>query len=326
MSSTSWVPAAKRLVDRKHWTLGYAATDYPGDTRAEESIENYGRLINAYVDFAFLLQPDGSFTGQINQDIFDLALSRNIAPLILFHNFTGGKFNAQVLQTVLGTPQLRNACIDHMINSLPSQAAGVHIDFENVPAGLRLPLIDFLEELQACLHLRGWLLTMAIPAKCNEWEAPGFDFARIGAICDAVVLMTYDEHYGGGEPGPVASLPWMTQALDYAIQFIPGSKLLLGIPVYGFDWSSTSAIMVPMRSINPLVAKTGAHRLWSDPFVEPYFHYWSGREKHVVWFENELSSKIRFGFVKTYRLRGIAIWRLGYETKLFWRNVAAKFQ
>ena len=84
--------------------------------------------------------------------------------------------------------------------------------------------------------------------------------------------------------------------------------------------------MVPLRSINPLVAKTGAHRLWSDPFVEPYFHYWSGREKHVVWFENELSSKIRFGFVKTYRLRGIAIWRLGYETKLFWRNVAAKFQ
>ena len=37
--------------------------------------------------------------------------------------------------------------------------------------------------------------------------------------------------------------------------------------------------------------------------------------------ENELSAKIRFAFVKSYRLRGIAIWRLGYETSRFWQRV-----
>ena len=81
-----------------------------------------------------------------------------------------------------------------------------------------------------------------------------------------------------------------------------------------------------MCDIPGLVEQTKTRLLWSDQAVEPYFYYWRGHVKHTVWFENELSAKVRLGFVKSYRLRGIAIWRLGYETSRFWQEVTSKLK
>ncbi|EGW36157.1 glycosyl hydrolase family 18 protein [Desulfosporosinus sp. OT] len=322
----NWTPMARRLVEKRLWLLGYISEDYQDDLRAIDSLRQQSSHIDTYADFAFQVQPDGKFTGQINQLALQEALTRNIAPLILFHNFNGKTFDPQPLRSVLSSTASQRDCIRHMINLLPPTAAGVHVDFEGLEAPYRIPFLAFLESLKATLHDQGMLLTIAIPAKRSEGEAPGYDFAGIGRLCDSITLMTYDQHFSGGSPGPIASLPWMTETLDYAIRYIPHEKLLLGIPVYGYDWSNELTRIVPMRAVPELVAQTNARILWSDPAVEPYFYYWRGRLKHTVWYENELSAKIRLGFVKSYRLRGIAIWRLGYETSRLWQEVTSKLK
>ncbi|TGE32291.1 glycosyl hydrolase family 18 protein [Desulfosporosinus sp. Sb-LF] len=325
MNST-WTATARRLIDKRLWILGYISEDYQGDLRGIDSLRQQSSHIDVYADFAFQLLPNGQFTGQVNMLALQEAHERDIASFILFHNFNGEIFDPQPLRSVLSSTASQRNCIRQMINLLPPKAAGVHVDFEGVEAPYRIPFLSFLESLRAELHNRGLLLTIAIPAKRSEWEAPGYDFAGIGRLCDSITLMTYDEHYAGGSPGPIASLPWMTDTLDYAIRYIPNEKLLLGIPVYGYDWSNEPTRIVPMRDIPNLVAQTNARILWSDPAVEPYFYYWRGRTKHTLWYENELSSKVRLGFVKSYRLRGVAIWRLGYETSRFWQGVASKLK
>jgi len=324
--TTNWTPTARRLLEKRLWVLGYVTEDFQGDSRSLDSLRQHGSHIDVYADFAFLLHPDGHFTGQVNELALQEATKRGIAPLILFHNFNGKVFDPVPLRSVLSSTASQQNCIHHIINSLPSHVAGVQVDFEGVEAPFRIPFLTFLESLRTSLHERGLLLTIAIPAKRSEWEAPGYDFAGIGRICDSITLMTYDEHYSGGSPGAIASLPWMNQALDYAVIYIPREKLLLGIPVYGYDWSSEPTGILPMRDIPELVAKTNARVLWSDPAVEPYLYYWKGRVRHIVWYENELSAKIRLGFVKSYRLRGIAIWRLGYETNRFWQDLTSKLK
>jgi spore germination protein len=324
--STNWTPTARRLIDKRLWILGYVSEDFQGDLRAVNSLQQQGSHIDVYADFAFQLQPNGQFTGQVNQLALQEAKVRGIAPLILYHNFNGRTFDPQPLRSVLSSTALQRNCIRHMMDLIPPTAAGVHVDFEGVEAPYRIPFLSFLESLRVTLHDRGLLLTIAIPAKRSEWEAPGYDFAGIERLCDSITLMTYDEHYSGGSPGPIASLPWMIETLDYAIRYISHEKLLLGIPVYGYDWSSEGTSIVPMRDIPELVAQTKARILWSDPAVEPYFNYWQGRLKHSVWCENELSTKIRFGFVKSYRLKGVAIWRLGYETSRFWQGITNKLK
>lgn len=321
-----WTPTARSLISKPLWILGYVSEDYEGDFRSLNSLQQQGSHLDVFADFAFQLQPNGSFTGQVNKLALQEATTRGIAPLILFHNFNGKIFDPLPLRSVLSSTTSQQNCIHQMINLLPSKVAGVQVDFESVEAPYRIPFLAFLELLRTSLHERGLLLTIAIPAKRSEWEAPGYDFAGIGQFCDSITLMTYDEHYSGGSPGPIASLPWMTQALDYAIRYIPREKILLGIPVYGYDWSSEPTQILPMRDIAELVTQSNARILWSDPAVEPYFYYWKGRVRHTVWYENELSARIRFGFVKSYRLRGVAIWRLGYETNRFWHELTSKLK
>jgi len=322
--NSSWTPIAQRLLDKRLWILGYTAEDFQSDSRAIDTLLQHGSRIDVYADFAFQLKADGQFTGQVNTSLLQEAVKLGIAPLILYHNFNGKIFDPIVLRSVLSSTASQQNCIRHMLNSLPPTAAGVQVDFEGVEAPYRIPFLAFLEFLRAELHNRGLILTIAIPAKRSEWEAPGYDFAGIGRLCDSITLMTYDEHYSGGSPGPIASLPWMTQVLDYAVRYIPNEKLLLGIPAYGYDWSSEPTRLVPMRDIPELITRTNARPLWSDQAVEPYFYYWAGRIKHTVWYENELSAKVRFSFIKSYRLRGIAIWRLGFETSRFWQEVTSK--
>lgn len=325
MNSSSWTTPAQTLINKHLWILGYTAEDYVGDTRSLETLRRYGNHLDAYADFAFQVQEDAYFTGAVNYPLLQTAHRRNISPLILYHNFSGGAFDPQPLRTILASSALQRRFIRNVLESLPAEASGVHLDFERVEASYRVPYLTLLEALQTALHAEGRLLTIAVPAKRSEWEAPGYDFTGIGKLCDAVTLMTYDEHFAGGSPGSVAGLPWMIQALDYAVSLIPREKLLVGIPVYGYDWSTQVTRMLPLLDISALLRESEARVFWSDQAVEPYFYYWLGRERHTVWFENEVAAKIRLGLVKSYRLRGLAIWRLGYETKLFWQNLSNKF-
>lgn len=324
MISPTWVASAKRLMEKRLWVLGYTAEDYPGDRRSLDSIHQYHTHLDVLAHFAYRLDIDASLQGDVNPSYIEESLKLGLAPLILIHNFNGQIFDPQPLRALLSSSSLQERFIQNLIDILPNGVAGVHIDFEGMEAAYRVTYSSFLVTLKATLHERGLLLTIAVPAKRSEWEAPGYDFASIGRTCDAVTIMTYDEHYAGGEAGPIASLTWMTQALDYAIQFIPRQKILVGIPVYGYDWSSGPTQMIPLKDIPTLINQTGARILWSDPAVEPYFYYWNERLRHTVWFESELSAKIRFGLVKSYRIRGIAIWRLGYETNRFWQAVSTK--
>lgn len=324
MATPVWVTSARRLMEKKIWVLGYTAEDYPEDYRSLGSIHQYHAHLDAIAHFTYRLGTDASLQGDYKPYQLQTCLDNSVSPFILIHNFNGQIFDPSALRSLLSSPSLQEQFIQNLLHLLPNGIAGVHIDFEALEAPYRIAYNSFLESLRTFLHAKGLLLTIAVPPKRSEWESPGYDFAAIGQTCDAVIVMTYDEHYSGGVAGSIASLPWMTEVLDYAVQYIPHKKILVGIPAYGYDWSKGTAKVVPMKDIPSLISQTGARLLWSDPDVEPYFYYWEGRTRHTVWFESELSAKIRLGFVKSYRIRGIAIWRLGYETNRFWQAVSNK--
>lgn len=54
--------------------------------------------------------------------------------------------------------------------------------------------------------------------------------------------MTYDEHYPGGSPGPIASIGWVNNVVKYATTVIPKEKIYLGLAAYGYDWWGNETI------------------------------------------------------------------------------------
>jgi spore germination protein YaaH len=208
--------------------------------------------------------------------------------------------------------------------------SGVNIDLEGIPAYGRQSYTDFLRELGAVLREKNKLLTVAIPAKTydnakDHWSG-AYDYKAIGKLADYVVIMSYDEHWFGGAPGPVASLPWVTKVIEYGVNTIPRSKILMGIGCYGYDWpASGQGKAITWKAMDGLVKMYG-NVLWDDNNSVPHLVYWKGGKKHNVWYENSYSLAIKLKLVNSYNIGGIAIWRLGYEDQSFWETVSKQLK
>jgi len=108
---------------------------------------------------------------------------------------------------------------------------GVQVDFESISRDDAEAFFGFLADLKAALPA-GKKLSIAIPAR-TRLVADAYEYSRIAAIVDRMVVMAYDEHWSGSSPGPVASLPWCAKVANYARSVVDAGKLIMGLPLYG---------------------------------------------------------------------------------------------
>jgi spore germination protein YaaH len=150
-------------------------------------------------------------------------------------NVEGQKFNAALLRRLLATPASREAGAIQLVDMAQKYGlAGITIDFEEVPDDLLDPMFQFMRLLRAGLTPGGRLLTSAVAASTDETLA-----RRYAAANDYLFLMLYDEHYGGGDPGPVASQSWYLARAKQFLQWIPPRKAILALGAYGYDWDDS---------------------------------------------------------------------------------------
>lgn len=160
------------------------------------------------------------------------------------------------------------------------------------------------------------------------------DPIAIGAIFDYVVLMTYDYHYlGSFTAGPVAPIGGagdmrefdVETAIAEAVRVIPKEKLLLGIPLYGYQWEtqrpSQGAATIrgggstaSSRRVAELLAGCATCSASMDTVSkEPFVVYGEGDYFNQIYFENEASVQEKIHLAQKYQLGGVALWALGYE-------------
>ncbi len=328
LASLFFYPAYASAASKKMTVLGYYAEDYPGDKLSFNSLSNKKALVNSVAFFSYLVNEDGGLTGSVPEDGVKLAAGRNAKSLLLVHNV--GKYDSRdVVHKVLSVEKNRKN-LERNILSLVREYGlkGINIDFEGVPAQDRANYNKLLSELSRLLKPGGFLLTVSIPAKTadnpsNAWYG-AYDYRTIGKTADLVAVMTYEEHWSGGSPGPVASLPWVQRVMDYTVRNIPREKVLMGIPAYGYDWSAVGNKSVRWYKTGELISKYGPAK-WSNYASSPYLNYYDDKgKKHEVWFENKYSLGIKLNLAKSYGLGGIAIWRLGFEDASFWETVRSK--
>jgi spore germination protein len=102
--------------------------------------------------------------------------------------------------------------------------------------------------------------------------------------------------------------------VTFAKTIIPPGKLIIGIPLYGYDWTKNKKEAKPLTfsQIAALIEEQGASVSYESQFRSPYFTYQdeSGRE-HQVWFENQKSLAEKIDYVGQAGLDQICFWRLG---------------
>ncbi|WP_411678743.1 cell wall-binding repeat-containing protein [Clostridium thailandense] len=330
LGGTSIIPDSllQKIFEPSKAVLGYSTHYYDGDNSSYNSIVNNSSLLDEIATDTYYIDGYGNMNGTAPSDQINYANKNNISTLAMISN----NFDGNVSKTLLESSVNRKNLINNIVSALKTNNyKGVNIDIEGAYYYDRDYFTTFMSELYNTLHPQGFEVTVAVPSKTvdstsDNWTG-SYDYAAISKYADKIVIMTYDEHWAGGSPGPIASINWVKSVVNYTLSVIPKEKIMLGIASYGYDWPSNGqkAEAYSMRELYNLVSQYNASIKWSDSAKSPYFNYTDNSGVyHTVWFENSTSIGYKLDIVNDYNLPGVAIWRLGLENNDFWTTIALK--
>ncbi len=284
--------------------------------------------------FSYGFTPDGELV--VPDDAELLALARDAgteAMLVLTSIGDDGRFSTETVTAVLNNPTARQNLIRNITETASSLGySWVNSDIEYISASDRDAYTAFIGELHASLEAVGIELEVCLPPKSSADQQgllyEGIDYPAIGAIADSVLLMTYEWGYTYSEPRAVAPINLVRGVVDYAVSVIPPSKINLGIPNYGYDWTLPWVQGVPAQSIGnvraaELAAERGAVIEYDEVAATPYFNYiGENGEAHEVWFEDARSISAKLSLIGEYGLRGIGVWQIMRWFPALWSQLS----
>jgi spore germination protein YaaH len=162
------------------------------------------------------------------------------------------------------------------------------------------------------------------------------DPEEIAKYVDSIVIMGYDYHYQGSfVTGPVAPLFGATTVSEFdvqtavkkALEILSPQKIILGVPLYGYEWETLSAdprspvipgtgITASSQRVQELMNKCSTCSAKLDSVAQEKYIVYKDVDTnsyHQIFYPDMeiMSSKLKF--VQKYNLAGIAVWALGYE-------------
>lgn len=243
----------------------------------------------------------------------------------------GNDFAYQPIADILHDPTRRAAHIADIVHLVTSNDyAGIDIDYEDLRGTDRQAFSDFVTELATALHAKGKMLSVAVFAKADDagydQRNQAQDYAAIGKAADQVRLMGYDYHWETSPPGPIAPVNWVSSVLHYAVTQIPAQRIVLGIPLYGYDWVGSTGTPIDEQQAQALASRYHATVRYDSDSQAPWFTYTdaSGRQ-HTVWFENARSTQAKLGLARNAGLGGVFLWMGGPAGQDTWAALSATF-
>ncbi len=129
----------------------------------------------------------------------------------------------------------------------------------------------------------------------------------------------------------VAPLNKVRQGVEYALTKIPASKISLGIPNYGYDWTlpfvqgTSKAVTIGNIQAVQIAIAQNALIQYDETAQSPYFRYVSEGLTHEVWFEDVRSLSAKFALVREYQLRGMGYWQIMQLFRANWLLLSDTF-
>jgi spore germination protein len=201
---------------------------------------------------------------------------------------------------------------------------GTNIDIEGTNPADREPFVGFVRELTSAL--RRAMPSGTILADTYANAAIGrsfFDPKRLAPLVDALFVMNYalqsPDVASAASPLETNDLGYSTVAtlMSYTA-VVPRNKIILGLPFYGTDFSTTSrrpgaAATNPYQVTYASVVEATLHGQW-DPVTEtPFAHFSRKGTLHQVWYDDPVSLALKVALASRFRVAGVGAWAYGME-------------
>jgi len=297
----------------------------PWSTAALTSIQANGGAITESNPVWYAWNADYSIAKQWNAENPTWRSSMGGLLIPTVQNLVNDSFDGNAAAAMLANATTREAHATALAQlAITNGFDGIDVDYERVPTGSRAAFTAFVTSLGAKLHAANKKLSVTVYAKASDkenWNGPGSqDWTAIGGAADSVKIMAYDYHWSTSAPGAIAPLDWLDQVAAYAEQTIAGSKIMMGLPWYGYDWpSSGSAGTASFASAHQTILTNNATVQRDAASGEPYFSY-SG---HTVYFQDAAGYAKKLDMLKQKHsgIGGFAHWAAGQEDPDIWKVI-----
>jgi spore germination protein YaaH len=246
------------------------------------------------------------------------------------------------LTAFLTNPTAQTTLISNLVSLVQSRNAnGVNIDFEGMGASNETTFTVFMDSLCTRMHTSIPGSKVSIATYAVDW-GPSFNIAALNSFVDYFVIMGYDYYYGGsstaGATDPLYDASYcLTNSITYYLhQGVTPSKLVLGIPYYGYSWPVSSTAMHASTTgtgtdvlFNTVLANSSGYYstpIWDSASYTPYYNYSASSTDYQCWMDNYYSMGKRLDIANMTGIGGIGIWALGYDDGYtgYWNEISEK--
>ncbi len=301
------------------WVNGYA---YP--FIQQSVLDETLPYLSSLSVFSYGFTTEGELIMPIPDDTFMIsaALQAGVRPVLTLTPLgPDGNFNNALITAVVNDPAAKDNLLSNLLTTVQEKSfQGVDIDFEYIRPEDRLPFADFVADVRNLLSPYGYHVSVALAPKTSDTQAgllyEGKDYRLLGEAADSVLLMTYEWGYTYGPPMAVAPVNKVREVVEYAVTRIEPSKIDLGIPNYGYDWTlpfvqgSSRATTVSNQEAVRIAIEAGVPIQFDEVAMSPFFRYEKEGQTHEVWFEDVRSYREKFSLLPAYGLRGLGYWQI----------------
>ncbi len=319
-------PRRRRRAESNAYVEPFGSTVSPALREASREAAPH---LTYLAPFSFRAQRDGSLQAPPLDALPEIAREDGATPMLVVTNLEEGGFSTELGQILMTDEAVQNRLLDNILAEAAARGfRDVHFDFEKLPENARESYNRFLRKAADRIHGAGYLMSTALAPKLSREQAGAWymahDYRAHGQIADFSVIMTYEWGYSGGPAQAVSPIGPVRRVLEYALTEMPGSKIMMGQNLYGYDWTlpfvqgTTARALSPVEATNQ-AARVGAAIQYDYRAQAPWYRYYDrqGRQ-HEVWFEDARSIQAKFDLLRELGLRGISYWKLGLPFPQNW--------
>jgi len=304
--------------------LGWHAIYTEAGNDTFDSVVNGTGTMNVISPTWFFLDGnEGNIKAMPSHDYVERAHSRNMEVWALLEDITLESDTYEVLSYTSRRENLINNLMGYL---LEYDIDGINIDLEGITYETGEHFTQFLRELSIQCRLNEIVLSVDnyVPRESNSF----YNRKEQGVVADYVIIMGYDEHWGGGGvAGSVASIGYVRDGIEKTLEDVPAQKVINALPFYTRVWKSkdgeVTSEALGMEAAAEFIRKYNVPTVWDEETCQNYGEIEMSGTLYQVWLEDAQSIETKLTVMKNLNLGGVAAWQLGLEDKAIWDVIDA---
>lgn len=322
-----------------YWLLNQAQTDYSQDLT---TLTYFALNVNGNGNIVKLINPQQEEPGWNALDsgkltaFFNNAKKNHIKLSLLISSG-----DASAINQLMEKPQQHANALIKDVTPIMKQYGfnDLNLDIEyttHASAAAQMHFTQFVQTVDQELNQQH-LGTLTVEISPTDAIQPNLiNLQAITPYVNTIILMAYDYHSTASfVTGPVAPVSGagvdleydVTTAVEEALQAIPPNKLILGMPLYGYEWETlNTAIRSAIIPGSGVIASnnrmesflpdcTTCSTYFDNESQEMYVVYRDSQTGtyHQIYFPDDQSVTADVTLANKENLVGVALWALGYE-------------